>query len=39
MGSDDPACRVADLDVDGEVEMSDVMLLIPKPIHSVPFEP
>jgi hypothetical protein len=29
MGSDDPACCVADLDLDGMVGVSDALLLIP----------
>ena len=37
MGSGDPDCCVADLDLDGAVGMSDVMLLIPRLVHSVPF--
>ena len=39
IGSDDPACCVADLDLDGEVGMSDVRLRIPKLVHRVPIEP
>lgn len=39
LGSADPACCVADLDLDGEVGTTDVMLLISKLVHSVPFEP
>ena len=39
IGSDDPACCVADLDLDGEVGMSDVRLRIPELVHSVPLEP
>ena len=39
MGSGDPDCCVADLDLDGEVGTSDIALLIPKLFFSVPFEP
>ncbi len=35
-GSDNSKCCVADLD--GQVGMSDVMLLIHRLVHSVPFE-
>ena len=32
-------CRVADLDLNGEVEMSDVMLLIHMLVQSAPIGP
>ncbi len=35
MGSGDPNCCVADLDLDGEVGMSDVMLLIPLIVRTI----
>ena len=38
LGSDYSKCCVADLDHDGQVGMSDVMLLIHMLVHSVPFE-
>jgi hypothetical protein len=37
VGSGDPDCCVADLDLDGEVGMSDMTLLMPKVVQSVPF--
>ena len=37
MGSGDPECCVADLDLDGVVAMSDAILLIHKLVRSVPF--
>ena len=39
MGSDDPACCVADLDLDGEVGMSDLMLLVARLVHHAPSAP
>jgi len=36
--TDDAGVLHCDLDLDGEVGMSDVLLLIRKLVHSVPFE-